>query len=247
VAVIGPSGRRLQSQALETNAKVLIDFLRTIVGTLRLCLEEGTHSRWLYEVLSPHVAELVVLGVGRSSGSKSDERDVFGLAEALRVHAIKTRVCKGLGEWERLRELTRAHAVAVSDSVRAQIRIKGLDRSRGISTAGKDVYRSSTREMWLDKRPDKVRPLARILYEELDAVQTRQQRAEKEMLDESQRHRISRVPETCPGLGPIRVAPLLPVVVMPYRFTNERAFWAYAGLAIVMRSSSDWVRTQDGR
>jgi hypothetical protein len=47
VAVIGPSGRRLQSQVLETNAKVLIDFLKTIPGTLHLCLEEGTHSHWL--------------------------------------------------------------------------------------------------------------------------------------------------------------------------------------------------------
>jgi transposase len=89
--------------------------------------------------------------------------------------------------------------------------------------------------------------LAQILYEELDAVRTLQQRAEKEMLGESHRHRISRILETCPGLGPIRVAQLLPVVVLPYRFANKRAFWAYAGLAIVMRSSSDWVRTQDGR
>ena len=247
VAVIGPSGRRLQSQVLETNAKVLINFLKTIPGTLHLCLEEGTHSHWLYEVLKPHVAELVVIGVGRSTGSKSDERDAFGLAEALRVGSIKTRVYKGLGEWEQLRELTRAHAMVVSDSVRVQNRIKSLYRSRGISTAGKDVYRSSSRETWLEKLPEKVRPLARILYEELDAVRKLQQRAEKEMLDESHRHRISRVLETCPGLGPIRVAQLLPVVVMPYRFANKRAFWAYAGLAIVMRSSSDWVRMQDGR
>ena len=97
VAVVGPSGRRLQSQVLETNAKVLIDFLKTIPGTLHLCLEEGTHSHWLYEVLSPHVKELVVVAVGRSAGSKSDERDAFGLAEALRVGAIRPRVYKGLG------------------------------------------------------------------------------------------------------------------------------------------------------
>jgi hypothetical protein len=36
-------------------------------------------------------------------------------------------------------------------------------------------------------------------------VRTLQQGAEKEMLDESHRHRISRVLGTCPGLGPIRV------------------------------------------
>jgi hypothetical protein len=44
VAVIGSSGKRLQTQVLETNAKVLIDFIRAIPGNRHLCFEEGTHS-----------------------------------------------------------------------------------------------------------------------------------------------------------------------------------------------------------
>ena len=43
VAVVGPSGRRLQSQVLETNAKVLIDFQKTIPGSLYLCLAPQPH------------------------------------------------------------------------------------------------------------------------------------------------------------------------------------------------------------
>ena len=39
---------------------------------------------------------------------------------------------------------------------------------------------------------------------------------------------------------------VLPIVVTPYRFSDKRSFWSYCGPAIVMRSSSDWVRTQDG-
>jgi len=53
VAVVGPSGKRLHSQVLETNARVLVDFLRTIPKPRHLCLEEGTHAGWLYEVLGP--------------------------------------------------------------------------------------------------------------------------------------------------------------------------------------------------
>ena len=30
---------------------------------------------------------------------------------------------------------------------------------------------------------------------------------------------------TCPGLGPIRVAELLPIVVTPHRFRTSRQFW----------------------
>ena len=48
------------------------------------------------------------------------------------------------------------------------------------------------------------------------------------------------------GLGPIRVAQLMPIVVSPARFRTKRQFWSYCGLGIVMRSSSDWVRTKEG-
>jgi hypothetical protein len=81
VAVIGPSGRRLQTQVLETNARALIAFLETIPKSRHLCLEEGTHANWLYEVLSPHVQEIVVAGVPQSRGPKSDKRDALQLAE----------------------------------------------------------------------------------------------------------------------------------------------------------------------
>ena len=60
-------------------------------------------------------------------------------------------------------------------------------------------------------------------------------------------HREWRLLKTCPGLGPVRTAELLPVVVTPYRFQSRSHFWAYCGLGIVMRSSSDWVRTPTGR
>jgi hypothetical protein len=57
VATVGPSGRRLHSQVAETNAGALIRVLRGIPGSRHLCLEEGTHASWLYEVLSLWVAK----------------------------------------------------------------------------------------------------------------------------------------------------------------------------------------------
>ena len=40
------------------------------------------------------------------------------------------------------------------------------------------------------------------------------------------RLRVARVLETAPGLGAIRVARLLPVVVTPHRFRTKRQFWS---------------------
>jgi transposase len=247
-AVIGPSGRRLQSQVLETNARVLVSFLKTIPKPRHLCLEEGTHAGWLYEVLAPHVQEIVVAGVGgeASRGPKSDRRDAFALAEGLRIGAIQTRVYKGLGQFRRLRELSRGYSMIVGDSIRVQNRIKSIYRSRGIPTGGKEVYAPTSREKWLKKVPVSVRPLAGLLYQELDAVRELQKVAEKDMLSEARTHSVFGKLRTCPGMGPIRVAQMLPIVVTPYRFSNKRAFWAYAGMAVVMRSSSDWVRARDG-
>jgi len=224
IAVVGPSGRRLQSQVLETNARVLIEFLKTIPQPRHLCLEEGTHSHWLHEVLAPQVEEIVVVGVAERRGSKDDQRDAFGLAEAMRVGTIETYVYKGLGEFGVLRELSRAYAMIVDDSVRVQNRLKSLFRSRGISTEGKEVYRASAREAWMKKLPVKMRSPGQLLSEELDAIRALQKRAGQAMLAESHRHKISRILETCPGLGPIRIAQLLPIVVTPYRFSSKRAF-----------------------
>ncbi len=181
VAVIGPSGRRLQSQVLETNARVLIRFLKVIPKPRHLCLEEGTHAGWLHEVLGPHVQEIVVASIRQSRGPKDDKRDAFGLAEGLRIGAIQMRVYKGLGEFGQLRELSRGYSMVVSDSVRVQNRIKSLYRSRGI-TSSKEVYGPAAREKWLRKLPTKTRPLAKILYQELDGVRDLHKRAEKEML-----------------------------------------------------------------
>jgi transposase len=247
LVVVGPSGKRLQTQVLETNARSLVDFIKTLPQPRRLCLEEGTQAGWLYEVLEPHVQEIVVAGVEQSRGPKSDVRDAFGLAEGLRVGSIQTRVYKGLGEFGRLRELSRGYTMIVSDSVRVQNRIKSLYRSRGIATETKKVYRPGTRQEWLQKLPPKSRVLAELLYDELDAMKGLHRRAEKELLEEAKKHQIYSVLQTCPGMGAIRVAQLLSVVVTPYRFASKRAFWAYGGLAIVMRSSSDWARASDGR
>jgi hypothetical protein len=43
LAVLGPSGKRLGSHVVETNAKALTEILRAIPGPWHLCFEEG---RW---------------------------------------------------------------------------------------------------------------------------------------------------------------------------------------------------------
>ena len=101
LGIVGPSGKRLGSQVVETNARALIEVLRGIPRNRHLCLEEGTLSGWLYEVLEPHVEELTVAGVGKSRGPKTDKLDAFALAEKLRIGSLETRVYKNRGQFRR--------------------------------------------------------------------------------------------------------------------------------------------------
>ena len=135
----------------------------------------------------------------------------------------------------------------VGDTVRVKNRLRSVLRSRGVAYgAGRSVYAKREREQWLGKLPEATQTQAHLLYEEHDALVALRQKAEKTMLAEARKHREWHVLKTCPGLGPIRIAELLPVVVTPYRFRSRSAFWAYCGLGIVMRSSSDWVRSPTG-
>ena len=84
------------------------------------------------------------------------------------------------------------------------------------------------------------------LYAQYDAVQAIRKQAERDLVAEAHRHSVSGVLATCPGLGPIRVAQLVPIVVSPTRFRTKRQFWSYCGLGIVMRSSSDLVPSKNG-
>ena len=245
--VMGPSGRKLRHDVVETNGAALVQYLKVLPGRKHLCLEEGTQSAWLYEILSPHVEEIVVAGINeKSRGPKSDVLDAFRLAEELRTNRVKTPVFKAPRRFSNLRELSRVHTMLVRDVVRVQSRLKVMYRARGIPSPGKAVYSPRRREEWLTKLPVSCRRSTARLYEEYDALLELKKAAEKEMVAEAAKQPIAKILATAPGLGPIRVAQLLPVVVTPHRFRTRKQFWAYCGLAIVVRSSSDWVRTEHG-
>jgi transposase len=246
LGVMTPSGKRVGSHVVETNARCLIEALTQIPEPRHICLEEGTLSEWLYEVLSPHAQEVVVAAVSESRGSKDDRRDAFGLAEDLRLGAIKRKVYKDRGRFGALGYRAKGYRWARGDVVRVKNRLKSLYRSRGVTVAGQEVYTATKRGEFLGRLPRSARPLAELLYGELDALEGLKSQAEKAMLTEAKRHPEYRLVKSCPGLGPVRTAELLPIVVTPFRFQSKRGFWAYCGLGIVTRSSSDWVRTRTG-
>jgi len=79
VAVMDASGKVVMESILETKAATLLEFFAGLRGTLSVTFEEGTWAAWLYDVLKPHVAKLVVCNPRKNAllkdGNKSDRID----------------------------------------------------------------------------------------------------------------------------------------------------------------------------
>jgi len=243
-AVHDEHGRSVMESIVETDARAIRDLLRGLSGRVHVTFEEGTQAAWLYEVIRPIVAEVIVCDPRRNKlmgdGNKADKIDANKLAELMRGGHLKA-VYHGSQAIRTLKELVHNYDALVDDSTRVMNRIKAVYRGRGVRSSGRDVYYKRDRDSWLKKLPEGgLRQRTQFLYQELDMLKQLRQGAKREMLREARRHSAYRVLKTIPGLGPIRVAQILAAIAWPERFRTKRQLWTYCGLAVVTRSSAEY-------
>ena len=127
IAVLNGAGKLVMESIVETKASTLLDFLHGLRGELHVTLEEGTWAAWLYDVLKPHVREVVVCNPRRNAllkeGSKSDKVDARKLAELLRAGLLRA-VYHGENGLRTLRELARSYLTVSKDLGRVMSRLR---------------------------------------------------------------------------------------------------------------------------
>ena len=224
LAVVGASGKRLRSIVVDTNGRALVEAVKGIGGRLHVCLEEGTHSAWLYELLEPHAAEVVVTVPPETRGQKSDVRDAWSRAEELRTGAIRTRVYKAPVHFMALHTAVRAQLMATRDLTRAKNRLKAVWRSRGMMPDSA-VYSAQKREAWLKRLPPPHALLAQWLARQIEALEPLRDDAEAWLDREAKTHPIIRKLSTTPGLGTVRTAQVVAIVADPHRFRTRQQFY----------------------
>ena len=154
VAVRDSQGNIIMESILETKASTILDFFAGLRGTLSVTFEEGTSAAWLYDLLKPHVAKVLVCNPRKNAalkqGNKNDKMDAGKLSERLRLNDLSS-VYHGENGLGMLRELARSYLTIVKDLTRVMSRVKALYRSWAIPCAGRDVYYTRHRNEWLDK------------------------------------------------------------------------------------------------
>lgn len=245
MVVLNGAGKVVMESILETGADTVRGFIKQLRGKVYVTFEEGTQASWLYEVVRCLVTEVVVCDPRHNklltAGNKNDRVDARKLAELLRNGSLRA-VYHGDKGVRTLKELVRNYDCLVSDTTRVKNRLKALFRGRAIACRGHEVYRRDQREQWLEKlREPGAKQRAHSLYEQLAALKPLRQTAKRELIKEARRQAAYAVLMSVPQFGPVSVAQLIAVVGTPFRFRNKRLFWSYVGLAVVMRTSAEYV------
>src|ERR1700747_3341569 len=114
-------GKVVMECVIETKASTILQFVDGLRGDLRLTFEEGIWAALLYDLLKPHVTEVVVCNPRKNAllkdGSKSDRIDASKLAEMLRGNQLKP-VYHGEHGLRTLKELARSYLTISKDVTR---------------------------------------------------------------------------------------------------------------------------------
>jgi transposase len=243
IAVMNSAGKLVMESIIETKTLTIVQFVQGLRGDLHVTLEEGTWAAWLYNLLRPHVTNVLVCDPRKNAllkaGNKSDRIDARKLAELLRSNLLRP-VYHGEQGVRTLKELSRSYLTISGDLARVMTRLKALFRSWAIPCAGKQVYAPRHRAQWLGKITEAgVRRRAEFYYQQLDELSSLRQQVRRELLAESAKHKASKLLCQIPSIGPIRAALLIAILQTPHRFRTKRQLWAYGGLAIETHSSAD--------
>lgn len=244
IEVMGEEGECLQKTTLATKAEAIKEFFSGLRGTIHVAFEEGTLASWLFELIKPLVAEVVVCDPRANKllavGSRNDNHDAHNLADLLRLKRLK-HVYHDRKGMKVLKELVHNYDALIADRIRVMNRIKALFRGRGVADTSREVYLERNREKWLKELVEIGQARrADFLYRQLDHLMELCRDARRVMLEEARKHSAYKVIQQVPVLGPIRTAQIMSAVLTPHRFRTKRQFWPYVGFGVVTRSTADY-------
>ncbi len=209
----------------------------------RLALEETNLARWLWQLLRPHVQQLIVCDARHnqlisSHPNKRDERDAFNLARLHRLGELKP-------VWQaptEARALFKCAAQSYEDAVGRQTQLKQQIKSTfqhwGLFPTGTRLYSDEGRGPWLQKLPHaELRAQVGLLYAAMDQAVQSQRDTRKLMVRWGQSFPEVQRLSTAPGLGVIGAHVFAAYIADPTRFDSPGGLIRYCRLGLRDRSS----------
>jgi len=202
---------------------------------------------WIAEVMGTRHREVIVCDRRRTrlatSDTKNDRFDAEMLAELLRSgkqHPVYVPAAAHAG----VRRLAYHHERMVKERTRIAQRLRSLFLEHGIRVS---MPRSVPGRLPVRQLRDHAsQSVARAYLTQLETATKLAMEARAMLIAAASEFPPFGLLQTIPYIGEIRSAQLIGIIGDPARFGSLRRFWAYGGLGVVQRSSSDH-RTDSGR
>lgn len=236
--VMDEHGVEVDEATIETNGRLLVEYVRSIEGKKKLVFEESELSQWLYELLHDEVDELIVCNPVANreyKKAKSDKLDARRLAKLLRGGFL-TPVYHSGSARERFRSLMSGYQSLVEEATRLKNRYKSLFRKEGNNVKGKALYNDESLLEGFERSDFKF--VGERTFELLQQMELQRLAYVKEIKRVSKGFKEVRWLKTIPGIADIQASKIVAQVIDPHRFPNKYKYYSYCGLARHGRSSA---------
>jgi transposase len=242
--VINADGSLQMSRSIPTSEQRLRSAFTALGGNVCVHLESGELADWVYSVIKPLVAEVVVshsrtlAWIGKDS-QKNDSIDARKLAELLRLNRVHPVYCEQSDNRRAFKQLVTHYEQMSREQARLKSKIKARLRTLGIIRFDARLFSKSGQAVLLDelKEPAIRQMLAQtfaVLNQMLDVLE----QAKTAMIAASNRFPEVRLLQTAPGVGIITACRFVAYIQTPARFSNKRKLWRYCRLGITRRESN---------
>lgn len=225
LCTVDADGTELDLVTIATNGRLLVEYIKSLGGTIIITFEECDLSIWLFELFKNHVHRVVVCNPAANveyKKNKTDKLDARNLAKLLRGGFLRTVFHDGSSR-EKFRMLVSGYEDVIQETVRLKNRLKTLRRRARLYGTGTFSKHAGFIE---DRLTDQLNLFLdiRLTYKDELKKHVRQFKEAKYLM-------------SIPAIKEIQASKIIAHVADPARFRNKYKFWSYCGLVKHQRIS----------
>jgi len=235
------------SKEIDTTSLSFHTTLRPYVdGKLKIVIEAGGETLWIYDCLQELGAEVVVVHPRNvkliaESRRKTDKIDAKILCELLRINGLPCPVHIPSMPARVMRGLLKARRQAIRSRTSLCNTVRGILRQEGVKLAKRNL---ATQKGWkeliaLKFKHAHIPPILRAYFEACTALTRTIQDLDKELKAHAEKDGRIELLKTMPSVGPVAALTLVAAIDRVERFQSSRALVSYSGLAPTVRQSGD--------
>jgi transposase len=252
VYVTNARGRKLTSGEVATTRAGFEGRLnRYVARGLRIAIEAGNQTAWIYDALTEMGAKVTVVNPTKvkliaESRCKTDKIDARILCELLRLKALPYPVHMPGKQARALRGLLAARRQLVSARTKLCNVVRGIVRQEGIilPTRALSTFKGWQRLMGKGFDQPHLLTIVASYYESFASLTRSIQELDRELAERERKEKRAARLQTMPKVGRIASLTFLAAVDDVKRFRSSRKLVGYSGLAPTVRSSGE--RTEYG-